>query len=233
MLTKTYKNIYWPGMICGLVAYFFLFGKPSHTYGGIALIIMGACGLWILNFAIQALKKLPGKISFFPLISGLFVIIGGAIFDVVNTLIHSPDLALEANQIIQFLFERGLSLEQIYYVSFVYQLIHVAILSVLWANFLKAYPIIIQSIPSSANLWQTTVCIFAGPKASNFDFFIGKVDCFYFVSSVTPILTSLSLYRWYLGLEWLELVPLSRLFVPSLICIVSLFFTVTFLIKSK
>lgn len=125
---------------------------------------------------------------------------------------------MEANQIVRFLFDSGFNVKQIYYVMTGYQALYLIIVSVLWGAFLKAYPVMIKNMPQT-NIFRTMLVLFAGPKATFFDFVIGKVDAFYFMTSITPIIVSLFLYRWYLGLEWLDVVPISRFFVPLTIFI--------------
>lgn len=102
-------------------------------------------------------------------------------------------------------------------IGFISQLVFLVMFSVLWAIFLKAYPIILQNVPQE-NFWKTIIHIIAGPKATIFDFIIGKVDPFFGITAATPVILSVYLYRWYLGLEWLELVPISRIIVPGIIC---------------
>ncbi len=233
MFKKIYKYIYWLAIIYGLTTCFFLFSDLNVLSGYAVLIIMLLCAISALYFSIKAFKALPGKMNFSYLIFGLFLIIGGTSFDIINTVIHSPSLDKEANQIVCFLFTAGLSVKQIYCISFFYQLAYLALTSILWATFLKAYPIILRAMPERQNFWKRTLFLFSGPGATTFDFIIGKVDYFYFISSITPILTTLSLYRWYLGLEWLDLVPISHLFVPILISITSIFFYVYFSFKYK
>jgi len=93
----------------------------------------------------------------------------------------------------------------------------------LWVIFLKAYPILLREIQPSTCL-KMFVSLFGGPHATKLDLFLGKVNYFFYISSFTPMFVALSLYRWYLGLEWLEVVPISRIAVPTVIATSALFF---------
>lgn len=88
--------------------------------------------------------------------------------------------------------------------------------------FLKAYPLMIQEI-LPGNFLSTIAIILGGPNANLWKLLIGKVDYFFSISSITPLLVGLSCYRWYLGLEWLNLAPISRILVPTIFSIISLF----------
>lgn len=230
MLKSFYKNVYWAGIISSIPALYFLIGEPASIDGCFALLLFALCGIFVLFFTIKIFNSLPGKMNTLALIGGLFLIIGGTIFDIANTVIYSPDLELEANPIIQFFIQYNFSLKKIYFFAFIYQVCNTLLTSFLWASFLKAYPTIIKSLPKK-NIWKTTVFIFAGPKATSFDFIVGKVDPFYFITSITPVLTALSLYRWYLGLEWLELVPISRILMPFFVAVLSIFYYIYFSYK--
>jgi len=222
-IKKIYRKIYWSAVSCVLSVCYFL--QPQRHVGIAVFFILMGSGLCVLKFSLDTISILPGRIPLLPLCAGLFLIIGGAIFDVAITIIYSPDLTQEANHIVRFFFDLDLSLSQIYWLGLMGQTLYVSILSMLWANFLKAYPILLQQIQPTT-FAKTFISIFGGPHATKLDLFVGKVDCFFYVSSLTPMLVALSLYRWYLGLEWLALVPISRIIAPITIAISAVFFYV-------
>lgn len=216
-----YKKIYWVAAVWTLISVYFLLIYPINILGIFLFSAIVLLGMTIFYYTVKILFLLPGKAPFKPLFAGLVLIIGGAFFDITNTILHSPDLSLESNPLILFLFNYNFSLFYIYCMSFLGQILLVTNFCLLWAVFLKAYPIMLQKA-ASEDFLSTSIKLLGGVNANFWKIMIGKVDPFFAVTSVIPVLVGLSFYRWYLGLEWLNLVPISRVIVPVVISISTL-----------
>lgn len=213
---ELYKKVYFTIITSALLVILFVFIQPKNFIGLALLSLITLCGMIILGLFIKAKNLLPEKAPLVPFSIGALLIVGGALFDVINTVIQSPDLALEANIFIRFLFESNFSLMQIYWIGTLEQLLLLGIALTMWCAFLKAYPIILRSIPPS-NIFLTAIRVSGGPRANILDVLIGKGDYFFSTSSLTPAIVGVFLYRWYLGLEWLDLVPISHFIAPTII----------------
>jgi len=148
-IKQIYRKIYWAALCSGLCACFFVIFHPRKIVGFTTFIILIISAIFLLKFSLNAKRILPGKASTLSLLSGLFLIIGGALFDITITMIYSPDLSREANDIVRFFIDFGLPLSQLYLIGMLSQILYVSIISTFWIIFLKAYPLLLQQIPST------------------------------------------------------------------------------------
>lgn len=222
-LKNTYTILYYSLGLGGVISLYFALYQPQGSLGIGLFVLVSLCCCVALKCLIRSMRLLPGKMPFIPFISGFLFMVSGTLFDIINTVIHSPDLSLEGNPIARLFLDMSFSINQVYVIGFISQSILLTLFTILWAAFLKAYPLILKNTPKST-FWRTGISLFGGSKVSFFDLIIGKVDPFFSITSVTPIILSIYLYRWYLGFEWLKLVPISRVLVPSIICSVAAIF---------
>jgi hypothetical protein len=149
---------------------------------------------------------------------GMTLIVGGGLFDIATTLIHTPDLQQEGNPIARVLLDSGHSLSVVLAYGFATQLLYLFDLCALWLAFLRHRSILAESLrgfPSPLlfikaatggtgltwRQWMLPLHYSELPRA------------YYLLWVMTVTLVVGIVDRWYLGLEWLELVPRVRWYV--------------------
>jgi hypothetical protein len=219
---KTYRAVYRWFMIAAIPAiYFVIFPTTFFYISCISLFGTFACAVFIMRNLWSLNSMLPEKLPMPAFLLGGFIVVGGASFDIINTIIQTPDLSFEGNPVARLFFDNNFSVLFVYVLGFLGQSLIILFALLLWAVFLKTYPILLREIKN--NPPKSFICtMLGGPNASYFDLFLGKVEPLYTVPAVGPLLVGSFLYRWYLGLEWLELVPISRVLVPVLAILFSL-----------
>lgn len=170
-----------------------------------------------------------GTVSGVPLTAGIILITGGAIFDMMATVIKSPSLVQEANPIVRSFLDSGYSVEFVYAYGLIAQVLLMTLGCVLWAAFLKhretiialarisnptSYLSFIKAATGGAHLsWRQYLLPL---KLSE----LPKAYHFLWVIIVMWVVTDL--VRWYFGLEWLKLAPVSRNTVLIVLSLLSL-----------
>lgn len=148
---------------------------------------------------------------------GLFFIIGAAVFDVLCTVIISPDLDMEGNLYIRKMLDSGVSLSSVAIFFGVFQFSFVLLFSTTWVSFLRHLPLIIDSVRQSqptshldfvkaatggAHLtWRQWLVPF---KPSEFP----SIYHTFWIAAISLVL-GLSLFRWYAAAEWLGFFDIS------------------------
>lgn len=227
ILEGIYKRISQWLMVAGLMTCVLLLNKQGglravSTAGALFSLGVG------LYYSLLLFKALPGKVSLPYLSKGVCVILGGALLDITVTIWCSPDLSREGNPIALLLFDLNYRLWMVYLILFCVQVLMVGTTLSLWASFVKVYPQLIKAIPYK-NLFTTCKWWLGSGQMSFKDFLLGRNINYCFTLSFSTFLLVLSqLNRFYLAMEWLDLVPMSRI-VPGIIISFILFF---FLIKS-
>ena len=161
-----------------------------------------------------------------PLLAGWLVILGGTACDIYATLSHSPDLDREANPIIRALLDNGVSLKQVYVVAALLQLLYIVLAMALWLGFLKHRRTLATTMPPAGSLltyfkagtggreltYRQWLCPFTYsefPWACHLAWWTGVV------------FIGVSVYRFYVALEWYQVAPLRppgvRFVVPSVL----------------
>ena len=146
---------------------------------------------------------------------GTALVTGGAIVDMGATIICCPGLEREGNPLILMLISEKVPLTIIYAAMALMNLIEGAIQLVLFACFLKSYPILVKSIPYK-NILVTLKWLLGLSNIQNWKeiFMIRKSDFFFGVSSFAFLWVTQSFYRFYMALMWFEKVPYSFQVVP-------------------
>jgi hypothetical protein len=161
-----------------------------------------------------------------PLLAGWGVILTGAACDVFATVAHSPDLAREANPVLRALLDNGVTLWQVYLFGGVLQLLFIALTMVLWLGLLKHRHTLAATMPERGSLlayfkagtggreltyrqWLCPLAYKDLPWAYHFAWWTGVA------------FVGVSVYRYYLALEWYQVVPLEplsvRFIAPSVV----------------
>lgn len=202
--------------------------SPQIILGTVFAVGMVLSIVFGFYYSFKLFRALPGLLPLRNLWVGVFIVLGGALIDIIVTVFCSPDLSREGNPIVVLLFDLNFSLVMIYTVLFCIQVLMVSTCIILWASFLKIYPKLLRNIPYK-NLFITCKWWIGCGKMSFLDFILNRNSnyCF-FISFCTFLLVLSHLNRWYCAMEWLNLVPFSRL-IPGAVVFM---FMCLFLIKT-
>jgi len=156
-------------------------------------------------------------------IAGAVFVGGGAAFDVIATLLHSPDLSNEANPVARFLLDSGHSVTFV----LVYGALCQTLLTIgsifLWGALLSQRVTIVDSVRDSSPTFPKFMkAILGGANKSWKQIFFPRLfryhgdrsaRYFYTLWVLAALLVGGAGFRWYLGLEWFGFSPLNREFV--------------------
>jgi hypothetical protein len=187
-------------------------------------IIIPLCASLIPIFAVPLAVALPlaiagkGTAPAGPLLAGWAVILGGAACDIFATVTHSPDLDREANPVIRGLLDNGLSIEGVYFIAAVLQLLWVLLALVLWLGILKHRHTLAATMPPRGSL---LVYFKAGTGGRELSYrqwlcpltYADLPWAYHLVWWTSVVFIGASVYRFYLALEWYEVVPMHPLWV--------------------
>jgi hypothetical protein len=153
-----------------------------------------------------------------PLLAGWAVVLGGAASDILATVIHSPDLAREANPALRGLLDRGVSLGQVYLFGAVLQALFVGLTMVLWLGLLKHRYTLAATMPPSGSLLAYFKAGTGGRELSYRQWLCPlaykDLPWAYHVMWWSGVaFVGISAYRFYLALEWYGVAPLDPLWV--------------------
>jgi hypothetical protein len=156
-----------------------------------------------------------------PLVAGWAVTLGGAACDIYATLTHSPDLAREANPVIRGLLDNGVSLGQVYLFGAVLQALFVGLTMALWLGFLKHRHTLVATMPAQGSLLAYFKAGTGGRELSYRQWLCplaySDLPWAYHLAWWTAVaFVGVSVYRFYLALEWYRVVPLDPLWVRFL-----------------
>jgi hypothetical protein len=199
-------------------------------------IVVPLCASMVPQFAIALAAALPlavlgeSNVPVLPLLAGWAVVLGGAGCDVYATLKHSPDLAHEANPVIRGLLDNGLSLEQVYLFGAILQALFVGLTMVLWLGLLKHRHTLVATMPPRGSLLAYLKAGTGGRELSYRQWCCpltySELPCAYHFAWWTGVaFVGASAYRFYLALEWYQVVPTHPLGVRFIAPTVVLFVT--------
>lgn len=219
-MNLNYKNTYYLlgiDVALGLAAgYAPLDAQTRGLFLILSLVLLAFLAL--RAFAIVILRG--PQVPIVPLGLGIFLVAGGTAADVWATLAHSPNLAREANPLARLMLELELSLNLVLGIGFASQLFLALLCISLYVQFLRESPQILQSMTYRGHLTFFTE-VYGGPGANWRDLLLNRVSPRHQLIFLAPLLVLLYSYRWYLALEWIEVVPISRIVVPLVLLVVS------------
>jgi hypothetical protein len=142
---------------------------------------------------------------------GLALIVGGAMFDIAVTVIHSPGLENEANPYVRALLDSGHSLEVVYAHGVVTQGLYVALFCAVWIGFLRHQGILLETIRLAAPAgWLDFVkAVTGGGHLTMRQWLLplraSEVPLAYHGLWLTgvAVVFGITLFRYYAALEWL------------------------------
>jgi|GEM_PF-4023689 hypothetical protein len=214
-------------LLWAVLAVLSFFIKENKIFDYLLLAATPILLMLVIFHCLKIIRLLPPVNVKSPLfIVGLLIIVGGSLFDIITTVIICPTLESEANIFVTSMFAQGAPLFAIYAYNFLVQCLLILMGSLLWILFCKRLPVIIQKLPSK-NVWYTYIQLCSGENATFKDFICSKIDPFYFNVSLAPFFIAGCIFRIYCGFEWLQLTPISRLYVPvALLFFANIFYVI-------
>jgi hypothetical protein len=182
-----------------------------HLYTAYSLPAFGLISLILLDRLVnQGRTGLPWGIT---ACGGLFIV-GGALFDMAVTVANSPDLEQEGNPYIRILLDSQHSLTFVYVHALVTQSLYITLFCGLWIGFLRHRQIIIDTISASSPasplefLKAATGGSHLTVRQWLFPIRLSEwpVIYHYLWLVAIPIVFGISLFRWYVAMEWVGVV---------------------------
>lgn len=182
-----------------------------HLYTAYSLPALGLVLLVLLDrLASQGETRLPKLVTW----CGAAFIVGGAICDIVVTVVCSPDLALEGNPYVRVLIDSQHSLAFVYAHALITQSLYITLFCGLWLGFLRHRQTIADTITAAAPVgWFAFLkAATGGAHLTTRQWLVplrmSEVPLLYhYVWLVAiPVVFGISLFRWYAALEWLGVV---------------------------
>lgn len=185
--------------------------EQFHLYTAYSLPLSGLLTFGLLcGFVRQGNTELPRTIT----VCGSLFIIGGALTDITVTVIHSPDLAMEGNPYLRVLLDSNHSLVFVYGYACITQSLYIALFCGLWLGFLKHRRTIADSVSAAAprTVFDFVKAATGGSHLTTRQWLLplhpSEIPLLYhYVWLVAiPIVFGISLFRWYVAMEWLGVV---------------------------
>jgi hypothetical protein len=213
--------------IFGIIAAFLPQARP---------IVVPLCISMVPLFAVALATALPlaaageSDAPVIPLLAGWAVILGGAACDVYATLRHSPDLAREANPVIRGLLDNGQSLRQVYLFGAISQVLFVGLAMTLWLGLLKHRHTLAGTMPRRGSLLAYLKAGTGGRERTYRQWLCPLTYselpwAYHYAWWGAVVFVGVSVYRFYLALEWYQVVPTYPLGVRFIAPSVLLFLT--------
>jgi hypothetical protein len=132
---------------------------------------------------------------------------GGVGFDILATLLHSPDLSLEANQVARLLLDSGHDLSFVYVYAGVCQSLIVLITLALWSALLRHRGTLVASIGEPTSFWRFLKAATGGAELTWRQWVLPLTwadlpRAYHVLWVLTVLLVAAAAERWYLGLQW-------------------------------
>lgn len=204
--------------------FYFRRDSPAAVFGDYALPALLVMGLIL---AIQIARVGTATLSPAIFLPGLLFIIGGAVFDMTATILHTPDLSQEQNPIARTLLDGGHSTFFVYSYGFICQSLYLAFVAVLWLGLLRHRRSIVDSIRGSRTFLESVKAATGGRELSwrqwCLPLHLSELpESYHLLWLIVIIVVASSVDRWYLGLEWFGVVSGIRLWVGTVAVIVGL-----------
>jgi hypothetical protein len=161
---------------------------------------------------------------------GCVYIVGGPIFDMLATIIHTPDLKLEGNVIARLLLDNGHSVTFLYVYAIVAQTLLMTLTSALWLSLLTHRAILAAEMGNPRAVIQLLKAAVGGGKSTwswRFTWTMSDLPQLYPLLWLLVVgLVACASDHWYLGLEWFKLISTGR--VPTVLTIVGVAYVLYF-----
>jgi len=202
-------------------ALLFLLHPPRPVALAAAYVLVAGLGLFAASayrLMIAGTAPVPGN----TFTAGAAFIAAGAGFDIVATLLHSPDLRNETNPFARLLLDSGHSVPFVLAYGAVCQSLLVIGSILLWRGLLAHRATLIESIRDSSGRFPGFMkAILGGAKLTWKQWILPwrsyrgdrSEKYFYYPWPIAAMLVGSAAYRWYLGLEWFGFAPGNRVVV--------------------
>lgn len=218
-------NLYAKTFLLGFLVVVTIIGLTYYTHLLVSLRVWVAYVIpvsLIIGIGITAVlyRKGDSNLPLGPLLAGIVGIVGGASFDVIATVIKTPFLERETNPIARSLLDSGHSIEFMYVYGLMVQVLVIVFGCVMWAAFLRNRKAIIAAGKNAdpKSYWEFLKAATGSGHLSWRQYFLplnlSELPKSYYVVWVLAVMwVGMSVYRWYLGLEWLGVAHGSRYIV--------------------
>jgi hypothetical protein len=205
-----------------------IFGVIAVFLPQARLAVVPLCIAFIPLFAVALVAAVPLAMAgrdaapAVPLVAGWAVILGGAACDIFSTVSHSPDLAREANPVLRGLLDNNVALEQVYLFGGIIQLLFAGLAIVLWHGLLKHRHTLAATMPASGSLLAYFKAGTGGRELSYRQWLCPLVYAdlpwaYHLAWSIGVMFVGVSVYRFYVALEWYGVAPVHPLWVRFLV----------------
>ena len=177
-----------------------------------ALPIALALSLFLaVRLAYKGTSRVPAALATI----GVVYIVGGGMFDMISTVIHTPRLHKEGNVIARALLDSGHSLQFVYAYAIVAQALLLILVSTLWVAFLRHREALITSVENERSLMPFLKAATGGAHLTWRQWIIplkmsDMPRAFPLMWVMVVGLVAGASDRWYLGLKWFSLVSFNR-----------------------
>ena len=164
-----------------------------------------------IRLACRGTSRIPAALATI----GVLYIVGGGMFDMIATVKHTPTLQDEGNMIVRVLFDSDHSVHFVYAYVMVAQALLLILISTLWVAFLRHREALITSVENERSLMPFLKAATGGAHLTWRQWIIPlKMSemprAFPLMWVMVVGLVAGASDRWYLGLEWYDLVSFSR-----------------------
>jgi hypothetical protein len=172
--------------------------------------------LGVVVCLLRVLRHGPGKLPWLPFLIGSAYMLGGMAFDVLATVVHSPDLSDEGNPIARTLLDSGQGLTVVYLYGAGMQTLDAVGACVLWAAFLRHRHTWLRTTWDSGpqSLPQFLKAATGGARLSWREYFLPlrlselkRISVYHLFWVLPPALLGACVERWYLGFAWYRILP--------------------------
>ena len=175
------------------------------------LPLFAALTIWLLEKLSRQGVAIQCRIAS---VSGVLFILGGACFDLAVTVTHSPDLSLEGNPYIRALLDSQHTLHFVYTYSLLTQIWFVGLFCGIWLGFLRHARYLAESIQAAhpRNWIEFLKAATGGAHLTHRQWLVpykaSEVPLLYHSmwATAVAVVFGITLFRWYVGLEWLGVV---------------------------
>jgi hypothetical protein len=202
------------GLVAVLVLLIFWPIQPAWSLPLAYFLPVPAVGVVVC--LLRVLRHGPGKLPRLPFLIGSAYMVGGAAFDILATIVHTPDLSDEGNPIVRALLDAGQELWVVYVYGASLQTLDAVGACVLWAAFLRhrhtwlrttwdagpqSLPQFLKAATGGARLSWRQYCL---PLTVSD---LKRISVYHPFWVLPPVLLGSYVARWYLGFAWFGILP--------------------------
>jgi hypothetical protein len=174
-------------------------------------VATAVCLVLAIRLTRQGLDPVPPFVA----IPGCALLLGAAGFDVVATLLHSPDLSREGNPVIRVLLDSGHSSRSVLIYGLSGQALYLSCLCLLWIAFLRHRTALVGSVRGQPTFGRFLKAATGGAGLSWRQWLLPLrwselPAAYHYLWVLAVVLWSAVVDRLFLGLEWFSLVPPLR-----------------------